>query len=491
MFLNSISGLSYELVSIVCGFILPRLILRAYGSQVNGLLSSITQFLSVISLLEMGIGMVIRSALYGPLASGDEAQVSRVMVSANRFFRMLAGIFLAYTACLILAYPTLSNNVFGFGYTASLIAAMSATSFFQYFIGLKNGLLLIADQRGYIQSFVMLVTVVLNTALSAIEIRLGAGIQLVKLSTSLVYLARPLFLAWYVRRHYRIDWKITYEREPIAQKWNGVAQHMAFIVLTSTDSIVLTLFSTLTNVSIYSVYMLVINGVNGLFNSIQNGISSLFGDLWAKRETDKLSEFFDLVVWAINSCVVFVFGCTAVLIAPFVRVYTAGIQDANYDTPLFALIITLAYGVYCLRAPYHLMIQAGGHYRQTQSNYIIAALVNIVVSVVFVVRYGLIGVAAGTLAAMLYQTVWMAWYNAKELVKCPFGRFAKQFAADAAAFAISYLLTFRMTMQSVSYLAWVLLAVKVALVWLAVEIALNLVLFRGKVKRAAELMLKR
>ena len=92
---------------------------------------------------------------------------------------------------------------------------------------------------------------------------------------------------------------------------------------------------------------------------------------------------------------------------------------------------------------------------------------------------------------MLYQTVWMAWYNAKELVKCPFGRFAKQFAADAAAFAISYLLTFRMTMQSVSYLAWVLLAVKVALVWLAVEIALNLVLFRGKVKRAAELMLKR
>ena len=40
----------------------------AYGSDVNGLVSSITQFLGYIALVEGGVGGVIRAALYKPLA---------------------------------------------------------------------------------------------------------------------------------------------------------------------------------------------------------------------------------------------------------------------------------------------------------------------------------------------------------------------------------------------------------------------------------------
>ena len=47
---NSSLALLYQFVSTICGFILPRCILAYYGSAINGLLSSILQFLSFISL---------------------------------------------------------------------------------------------------------------------------------------------------------------------------------------------------------------------------------------------------------------------------------------------------------------------------------------------------------------------------------------------------------------------------------------------------------
>ncbi len=60
----------------------------------------------------------------------------------------------------------------------------------------------------------------------------------------------------YVNRHYAINRKIVYDREPIQQKWNGIAQHIAAVVLNQTDIVVLTIFRPITDVSIYSVYNL-------------------------------------------------------------------------------------------------------------------------------------------------------------------------------------------------------------------------------------------
>lgn len=480
----------FEITSILCSFILPRLILGHYGSEVNGLVSSITQFLSAISLLEFGVGAVLRSALYVPLAERDGDQISRIMLSGSRFFRRIANIFLAYIIGLIVLYPIISTSGFSFDYIAVLIAAMSLSSLAQYYFGITNGLLLSADQRGYIHYTIQTLTLAANAAVSAILIRRGASIQIVKLSTSLIFLARPLLLRLYVRRNYRIDWKITYETEPIEQKWNGIAQHAAYVVLDSTDVIVLTMFSTFSNVSVYTVYHLVIYGVKTLFTSITNGVQSLLGELWAKRESEKLRDFFAPFVWGMHTAVVFVFGCTAVLAVPFVRVYTAGITDADYRVPLFALLLTLAHAMHCLRLPYHLMIMAGGHYRQTQRSHIMSAAMNVIISIAAVIRWGLIGVALGTLAAMLYQTVWMAWYDSRELVRWPFRNFLKQFAVDALTFAIAYALTHRMPLSAVTYRAWVILAVKCALRWLGIVFVMNLLFYRGYMRRMMELLLR-
>ena len=56
---NTGTALLSQLVTLISGFILPRLIIGQYGSEVNGLVSSITQFLAFFSMMEMGVGAVV------------------------------------------------------------------------------------------------------------------------------------------------------------------------------------------------------------------------------------------------------------------------------------------------------------------------------------------------------------------------------------------------------------------------------------------------
>ena len=87
---NTISSLILQITTLICGFVLPRLILTRFGTQVNGLVNSITQFLHIVSFMELGVGSVVQSALYSPLAHNEDESVSKIVSSANRFFFRIA-----------------------------------------------------------------------------------------------------------------------------------------------------------------------------------------------------------------------------------------------------------------------------------------------------------------------------------------------------------------------------------------------------------------
>lgn len=488
---NTISSLFYQITAIICGLILPRVILQFFGTEVNGLVNSITQFLSIISFLDLGVGSVIQSSLYKPLAEKDNIGISKIIVSGGKFFRRIAYILLGYIAVLTVVYPFINNSDFDWGYTALLILSMSISSFAQYYFGVVDRLLLTADQKAYIQYNAQTITLILNTVACSILIYFGGSIQMVKLMTSLIYLLRPIALRIYVNRHYSIDRKIKYDGEPIKQKWNGMAQHIAAVVLDGTDTIVLTLFSTLSNVSIYSVYHMVVYNVKNLFLSLTNGMKALMGELWAKKENEKLKLFFRKVQWVLHTGTVYIFGCCALLILPFVQVYTNGITDADYYQPLFACLITAANAVHCLRLPYNIVILAAGDYKNTQSCYIIATILNIVISVVTVFFWGLIGVAIGTLVAMAYQTIWMAVYNSKHLIKGEIKSFIKQIIIDTVTVALMWAATMWIDLISISYLSWFIMALEVAGISFAVVAAINLIFYRNEIIDISKFILRK
>lgn len=478
---NTISSLVFQTTTVICGFILPRLILKSFGSEINGLVNSINQFLSIISFLELGVGAVVQSSLYKPLAEQDQKLVSKIIVSAGKFFKKLARILLIYIIILMIIYPYISNQNFGWIYTATLIAAMSISSFAQYYFGVVDRLFLTANQKGYIQYTAQTLTLIFNTVVCVILLQTGSSIHIVKLATSLIYLIRPICLRLYVNHHYQINRTIKYTGEPIKQKWNGVAQHVSAVVLDGTDNIVLTLFSTLTNVSIYSVYNLVIAGVKQMFLSMTNGFQALLGELWAKQELDELKHTFSWFEWIVHTGTVFVFGCTAILIVPFIQVYTSGITDAEYSQPLFALLIVTANAGHCLRLPYNVMILAGGHYKQTQKSYIIAVCINIVFSILSVRAWGLIGVAIGTLLAMMYQTIWMAWYDSKYLICWPIQNFIKQLLVDIVTVLFGLIISRIVVFSTVTYFGWIIFSLKILIIWISIIAGMNMIFYNDKI----------
>lgn len=492
LMLNTVFSLINEIVAIVCGFILPRYFLLYFGSKTNGLISSVTQFLGFISLAECGVGAVVQSALYKPLADNDLNGISKIFISSERFFKRIALALLGYTIILMIAYPMITLDSYEFLFTATLILIISISSFAQYYIGMTYKLLLNANQLGFIQYIISMMSLVLNTVTCVLLMKNGATIHIVKLATSLIFSLQPVFLSLIVKRKFKIDRSVVITEEPIKQKWNGIAHHISGVVLGNTDVVVLTLFSSLENVSVYAVYHLVLNGVKQIIVSLTNGFRALFGNMIAKNETATLRNAFDRVEWIMHSLVTFVFSLTAVLIIPFVKVYTNSITDIDYIVPVFAYLITLAEASYCLRLPYYVLINAAGHYKQTQMSAIIEAVINVVVSVILVFNFGLIGVAIGTLAAMTYRTIYFVIYLRKNILYRKIRHFIVHLVVDMCEVCILFVIVNAFSsfyvLNNTDYLSWVALAIKVAATAGLIMLIINGIVYHDKFKHLFNLL---
>lgn len=480
--LNIITTLIYQFASIISGFILPNYFLRYYGSEVNGLVSSITQFLAVISLCECGVGSVVQAALYKPIAENDEVEISKIYKSSTKFHNKIAMLLIAYMIILIFAFPLIINQKFSIVYTAVLIISITISLLAQYYLSISYRLILNAAQLSYIQMSVCTVMVILNTVFSVLLMRFGASIQVVKLMSSILFLLQPLIYRREVHKRYKIDTHIKLNSEPLKQKWNGFAQHVSTVVLENTDVLVLTFFSTLSNVSIYGVYHLVTNGIKLVFTSVIVNTKSLLGDMYTRKETELLDKTFGYVEWLTHTVVTMIYTMAAILIVPFVQVYTKYITDANYLLPVFGALMCLAMAIYTIRLPYSQMVLAAGHFKQTQSSAIIEMLLNLIISILVVAQFGLIGVVIGTIIAVTYRTLYFVWYLSRDILNRKLSFFFRQLIVDVIVCVIIIVSTQWISMGEIDYISWAIMAIKVGLISLFDVFIVNLVFSRDNVR---------
>ena len=117
--LNIVMSVVLQLVTLISGLIIPRLVLDYFGSEVNGLVSSLNQFLNYITLLEGGVTGVIMASLYKPLAENDRVKVSGIIKATEGFFRKVSIIFIGYSLAVGVLYPLLVNTSFTWIYVFS------------------------------------------------------------------------------------------------------------------------------------------------------------------------------------------------------------------------------------------------------------------------------------------------------------------------------------------------------------------------------------
>lgn len=414
---NIISTLLLQFVVIISGFIVPKIIIKSFGSNVNGLISSITQFLAYITLLESGIGPVVKSALYKPIAKKDTKEIKNIIKATERFFRIIAYIFIVYLIVLALVYPLIVKNQFGYIYTLSLVLIISISTFFEYYFGMTYTLYLHAEQRKYVTSIIQMGTYILNIIAVIVLAKLNTNIHFLKLISCSIFLLRPIIQNVYVKKKYNLNLEDADKNYKIDKKWEGLAQHIAAIAHSGTDIAVLTILSNLKEVSVYSVYHLVEKGVKSVVSSFTSGIDALFGDMLAKNEKEKLNKSFEIYEFIYFIVITIIYICTIILIVPFVSVYTKGINDVNYVRPLFGFLIILSSFVSCIRLPYSSITLAAGHFKETRIGAWIEVFVNITFSIILVIKFGIVGVAIGTLLSVLIRTIEFIYHTNKYILK--------------------------------------------------------------------------
>lgn len=481
-FRNTMWGLVYECVTLICGFIVPRLVLTSFGSQYNGITSAISQFLGVISLFQAGVSGVTVAALYKPLAEGDISQISIIIRTTERFLRRIALIFIVFAIIIAGFYPFLVSDEFEWAFAASLILVMSISTFSQYFFWQAYQLLLRADQQHRLIHIVNSIKTVVNTLLTVVLIRAGFGIHIVKLGASTVYVIGALFVYFYVKRKYNLVHNALTDNSVIKQRWDNFWQYVANFVTHNTDLVVLSFFSTVYSISVYTIYNIVVSSAINLFTSFSNGLNAAFGNMLANDEHVLILKRFRIYEQVVFALATFIFGVAFVMMVPFVKVYTKQVTDVNYVNYAFSYTMVCAALFRCLRVPYQGLVSAAGHFRQTRNPAFVEAAINISVSIALVIPFGIVGVAIGTLFAYVFRTVRYAVYMSRNIVSRSIWMFVKRLLLSAVCILMVFCAYSAIPFgEAVDYLTWAVQAIVISLITLTLIAIVELLFYRNDV----------
>ena len=123
-FKNMAANLFLQVVVFLSGIILPRFILEAYGSTVNGMITSVNQFLTYLSLAEAGVATASVVALYNPLALGRKDEVNSILSATRKFYNRSGVLFFVLTAALVVVYPLFISRQLDHGLVRWMIVVL-------------------------------------------------------------------------------------------------------------------------------------------------------------------------------------------------------------------------------------------------------------------------------------------------------------------------------------------------------------------------------
>ncbi len=457
--MNILSALLLQLCTIASGFVIPKIILSYFGSEVNGLISSVNQFLNYVQLLEGGLSGVVMAALYKALAEKNYEKVSAIIKAVKSFFKKIALIYIVYALVMAFVYPLIVHNDFDYWYVVTLIVIISVNLFIQYLFSLTYRLLLTSDRRGYIVSFTQTAFIILNLVFVIVSVKLYPNIHIMKLISAVAFLIQPLVFGIYVKKHYKIDKKAAADKTALKERWAGFGQNLAYFVHSNTDVALLTLCVGLSVVSVYSVHLMIISAVQSIIIAVSGAVKPIFGNILVIKDNEYVNRVFDYYEIGINVLTTVLFTCCAVLIVPFIKLYTADISDADYIQPVFAVLLCVAEAIYCYRDPYVAVAYAVGHFRQTAKYAYIEAGLNIAISLTLVFFIGLIGVAIGTIVSMLFRMIMHVIYIKKNVLNRSVLKWVKNFFSSFGAGAIGVVIAqFCISYNVNTYSDWIVYA---------------------------------
>ncbi|MBO5505839.1 MAG: hypothetical protein J5984_05110 [Clostridia bacterium] len=453
---NLLSSFVYQVVLITLSFLLPRLYLENFGSEVNGVLSTIKQIFTYMILLEAGVGLATTQALYKRIGEKDYKSASSVLTATQSYYIKTGFIYLAIVLVIAVVYAYLIPTAIESNVLFVLILLNAVPSLFSYFVQAKYRILMEVDGRKYVINNSETILQLASNAGKILVLLLTDSLILIQLVYCIIALIQLLYLYFYAKGRYKwLDWSAEPDFQAIAQKDSVLLHQISGMVFNNTDVLLISILCDFKAVSIYAIYNIFFSQVQNFITSITTSFNFALGQMFHtdRKKFDKLFDVYE-TCYIMATCIIFTL--MAVFLLPLIQIYTSGINDANYTNVYLVLLFVIMNFMSNGKIPVTSVIEYAGGFEKTRHHAVWEMIINIVISVISIIYFGICGAIFGTIAALLYRGVVTIRYSNKEVLgRSQFSTY-KLWIGNGLVFAVIMAIFFVDTFSNMSFLKLVM-----------------------------------
>lgn len=438
---NIWTGFISQIIILTAGLIVPRIILLYYGSDINGLTGTISQILTYAALLQIGIAISAKNVLYKPIEEHNRHEISYWMSVAKRYYSKIAVVYFVLVIFLSGILPVILKTSLSYWtvFTYTLFEGLSGAVSF-YFTSTWSCFLDVIG-KNYINKSLSVVYKMVCYGIKIIMAMAGVNIAYVQAGYFIGTVLQVILYHRYMKTRYAwIDYKMAPKTAKLPDRNHYLISELSWAVFSSSDMIVISAFLSTSLSSVYSVYSMVYQSLNGILSAVYDSIQYKLG-LTYVTDKEKYTVLHDVYNSVFLMSATMLMCVSYILIIPFIELYTAGVYDAEYVyrwLPLmFCLIQILLWGRYVSGN----LTGIAGYARQVSAVSVIEMLVNVTGSVVLVKLWGIEGVLLASAAALSIRVVYTNWLSDRKILKRSSRKTVQIFFVNYTIFAVTVLLS--------------------------------------------------
>ena len=402
---NIKTGLISQVINKLMVFLVRTVLIKVLNDEylgINGLFSNI---LSLLSLAELGIGTAIIYSMYKPVADGNSEKIKSLIRLYKNTYSVIGIIIFVVGLFIIPFLPIISKNTSKINESITIIYFLYLiNTSISYFFAYKKSIISAYQQESIINKY----DTVLCTIKSIIEV-----IALIIYKNFIVYLiieiiytlSENILLAIKADKMFPFlkDKKInkleSKEKKNIFQNVKSlVVYKVGTVILNSTDNILLSIFTSISMVGICSNYIMIINAVKAITNSIQNGITASIGNLNTENDIEKKkSVFYQLIL--LNFIMYSFIGIAFIIFLNFfINIWVGESYVLDISIPI---VLALNFYVEGIRSPAYTYRVTLGLFNKGKFTPYIAVIVNIISSIILCKILGPVGIFIGTILSQV------------------------------------------------------------------------------------------
>lgn len=401
---NILYSFLVKLLTFAIGIVIPRLIIVGYGSEINGLLQTISNIYSYLALIMAGVGTAAIQGLYKPISENNKRQISAVLVETRQYFRKLVRWYAIGALIFAFIFPLLVQSTINTRIIVAVILVEGLSSSLTYYYTYTVQALLSADGRDYIIQIVQFVVFLITSAVKIGLVLLSVNIVILEIAYLLINILQITMYQIYIRKKYDwIDWNESADTEVLKNRKFFLMNGIAWTVFSSTDTIIISTFCGLMFSSVYALYNMIFSNLNLVIAIVYNSVYFILGQVYHENK-EKYLILHDGFESLITGFVFALLSVAYILILPFFRLYTRGITDINYIDSYLPLLFCMVHILSNCRMISGNLINLTNNPKMINKASIAEVIINLSLSIILVKWIGIYGVLIATILALGFKT---------------------------------------------------------------------------------------